>query len=209
MTSEKKLFSDIMAPRFLGSQLLIASPNMEDPRFARSVVLLGAHDDDHAMGIIINKTLPEVSFSEVLGHIDLETDSSADRFDVYYGGPVQQERGFVVHTLDYKTKSTLEVTPEIGFTGSKEILEKIMADDATSAPSQWFLALGYASWAPTQLEAEISENAWIHCPADKGIVFSDVVADKWTMALAKLGVSSAMLTPDWFAGRDVSQDRLN
>lgn len=200
---------EINAPSFLGSQLLIATPNMSDPRFARSVVLLGAHDEDHAMGIIINKTLPDVKFSEILSYIDVKKETSADHYDVYYGGPVQIERGFVIHSLDYKTNSTLEVTPEIGFTGSKEILASIMAENATEAPSRWFLALGYASWDSTQLEAEIAENAWAHCPADARIVFAEAAADKWSLAFAKLGVSSAMLTPDWFAGRNIDENHLN
>jgi len=201
--------SELNAPSFLGSNLLIATPNMADPRFARSVILLGAHDKDHAMGIIINKTLPDVKFSEILDYIDVKKETSTDQYDVFYGGPIQTERGFVVHSLDYRTKSTLVITPEIGFTGSKEILQSIMAEDATEAPKHWFLALGYASWDSAQLESEIAENTWAHCSADEKIVFADVTTDKWSLAFAKLGVTSAMLTPDWFAGRNSTQDQPN
>ena len=193
---------DENAPRYLGSKLLIAAPHLMDPRFERTVILLGSHDEHHAMGLIVNKTLPDLKFSELLEFIDLPVEPELDHRNVHYGGPVNTDKGLVVHTLDYQTPATLKVTDAIGVTGSKEILKSIASTGATEKPEKWFLALGHAGWSGRQLETEISENAWAHCPADPDIVFSGGSEDAWSNAYSAIGVSSAMLTPDWFAGRD-------
>ena len=187
-------------PRYLGSQLLIATPNMGDPRFEKSVILLGAHDEEHAMGVVVNKTLSDVDFIDVLDSIDLDTSAAFDDVAVHYGGPVQTDRGLVVHSLDYRTSTTLEISAEIGITGSREILEAILGERRSAPPEKWFLALGYAGWGEGQLESEIASNAWAHCPATSDIVFADDHETKWSLALESIGVSPAMLTPDWFGG---------
>ncbi|MEM9705362.1 MAG: YqgE/AlgH family protein [Pseudomonadota bacterium] len=181
----------------LTGQLLIAMPNMGDQRFDRSVVLMCSHAADHAMGVIINKTLDGAGFGELLDQLSLEAPEHIAAQPVHYGGPVQQDRGLVIHSLDYQSANTLVVNDEIGVTGTRDILSDIASGGAT--PRSYFLTLGHAGWAPGQLEDEIASNAWAHVDADRDLVFSD--DDIWKNALERLGVTGAMLSPEWATAR--------
>jgi len=158
---------------FLTGQTLIAMPNMGDPRFERSVILICSHQNDHAMGIVINKTIKEVTIGELLKQLEINADKTLSSSPVFYGGPVQQDQGLVIHTLDYKLDETLIVNDNIGVTGTREILANVASkEDSVPRPDRYLLALGHAGWSGGQLEEEIQMNAWAHCEALEDIVFS-------------------------------------
>jgi putative transcriptional regulator len=187
---------------FLTGQLLIALPNMGDPRFERSVLLICAHDESHAMGIIVNKPLADVEMGELLEQLDIAPPDNIGRRPVYFGGPVQTDRGLVLHSLDYRLDRTMEVCPGVGLTATREILVDIADKGGLRAPpARFILAIGYAGWDAGQLEEEIAVNAWAHCDADEAIVFTSDASAAWTKALARLGVTAAMLSPEWSSPR--------
>ena len=183
---------------FLTGKMLIAMPNMGDPRFERSVVLMVAHDEDHAMGIVINKPLADIELGDLLEQLEIDPREGVGGEPVYYGGPVQTDRGLVLHSLDYSTQQTIEVDAELGVTASKEILVDIGGRDGVNPPPRrHLLAIGHAGWGAGQLESEIAQNAWCHCDADMELIFDAATTDIWKSALKKLGVTSAMLSPEW------------
>lgn len=188
---------------YLQGQMLIAMPNMGDPRFDRSVIFVCAHDEEHAMGVIVNKPLDDIELSELLDQLDITPQPDADQTPVFFGGPVQTERGLVLHTLDYRLEMTLALSENWGLTASRDILIDIAGDEPKRpAPRRYLLAIGHAGWGPGQLEKEISMNAWAHCEPDEQIIFDGASEALWKRALSKLGVTSAMLSPEWAAARD-------
>jgi len=191
---------------YLTGQLLIAMPNMGDPRFERSVVLICSHDEDHAMGVILNKQLDEIKFSELLEQLDIDAHEGADETPVLFGGPVQTERGLVIHTLDYRLDKTVEINDEIGLTATRDILVDIGGAEPKQAPPRAFmLAIGHAGWGPGQLEQEMTQNAWLHCDLEEDIIFQGHKIAAWDRALRQLGVTSAMLSPEWAMPRGEDQ----
>lgn len=191
---------------FLAGQMLIAMPNMGDPRFTRSVIFMCAHDEDHAMGVIVNKPLDDVDMSELLAQLEIAPRGDAAATPVFFGGPVQTERGLVLHTLDYQLENTLALNDELGLTASRDILIDIAGASPTrKAPRRFLLAIGHAGWGAGQLEQEIAQNAWAHCDADEDIIFNGAHDAIWKRALSKLGVTSAMLSPEWASARDADQ----
>ncbi|PQA87539.1 YqgE/AlgH family protein [Hyphococcus luteus] len=187
----------------LAGQMLIAMPNMGDPRFDRSVIFLCAHDEEHAMGVIVNKPLDDVALSELLEQLEIAPQDDADETPVFFGGPVQTERGLVLHTLDYEIDATLALGDGLGLTASRDILIDIAGKEPkNAAPRRCLLAIGHAGWGAGQLEKEIAMNAWIHCEPDEDIIFNGAKEDIWKRALEKLGVTSAMLSTEWASARD-------
>lgn len=185
---------------YLDGQLLIAMPGMSDKRFDRSVIYMCAHSEQGAMGIIINKTTPMLSFGELLSQIDLADEDpltppdSLMQMPVLFGGPVDQGRGFVLHTSDYFTDdSSLPVAQNIALTATVDILRAMARGEG---PQRAVLALGYAGWAPGQLENEIQHNGWLTCPADEDLLFSLDFDDRYSAALRKLKIDPAMLSSD-------------
>ena len=177
----------------LTGQLLVAMPQMQDPRFARSVVYLCAHGEDAgAMGIVVNKTIDALTVDELYAHLKIEPAVRANRPQpVHFGGPVDPGRGFVLHSADYREEGTLEVGREFAMTTTLDILRAMGKGEG---PRQCLLALGYAGWGPGQLDAEIQANGWLSVAADADLVFDPDDDSKWTRALAKLGVSPEMLS---------------
>jgi len=177
----------------LCGKLLIAMPGMGDPRFEKSVVFLCAHSEEGAMGLIVNKPMTELSFSELLGQLGIEQAPGARDIRVHFGGPVEHARGFVLHSGDYRTESdsTLRVDTRFGMTATIDILEAIASGNG---PSESLLALGYAGWGPGQLEGEIQDNGWLTCDALPELVFDGVDATKWERALRTLGVDPLLLS---------------
>ena len=161
---------------YLEGQLLIAMPSMGDPRFSRSVIYVCAHSSEGAMGIIINQRAPNISFAELLEQLKIvptedriSLPSAMNAMEVYLGGPVETGRGFVLHSADYfKADSTLPINDSVCLTATIDILRDIAKG---SGPNQALLALGYAGWAPGQLENEIQSNGWLNCPANPELVF--------------------------------------
>ena len=178
----------------LAGQLLVAMPQMQDPRFARSVVYLCAHGGDSgAMGLIINKQLGSLTMGELFAQLDIEPSAVANLRPVHFGGPVEAGRGFVLHTADYREEATLHVDGNISVTATLEVLRAIGKDQG---PRQSLFALGYAGWAPGQLDAEIQANGWLSVAADDEIVFDSDQDRKWNRALAKLGIDLSVLSSD-------------
>jgi putative transcriptional regulator len=182
---------------FLYGKLLIAMPGMSDPRFEKSVIFMCAHSEEGAMGLIINKPIEGLMFRELMAKLDLSVTEETPDTPIMFGGPVQTGRGFVLHSGEYtSTDSTLPVTSEISLTATVEILSAMAQG---KGPEKALLALGYAGWGAGQIENEILANGWIHCDADKAILF-DVEADaKWRGALRKLGANVSGLSAE--AGR--------
>lgn len=178
----------------LTGQLLVAMPQMMDPRFARSVVYICAHSEEAgAMGLVINKLLQELTMDELFTHLKLEPARQRRSNPVFFGGPVEPGRGFVLHTADYKEESTLAVSGEFAVTATLDILRAIGRGEG---PHRSLLALGYAGWAPGQLDAEIQANGWLSVDADAELVFDNDIDGKWQRALGKLGVDLTMLSTD-------------
>lgn len=187
---------------FLAGKLLIAMPNMTDPRFEKSVVLIVSHDERHAMGVVVNKPLADIALGDLLEQLSIDPRAGAGGEPVFYGGPVQTDRGLVVHSLDYTSRQTMAVGPDIGVTASKDILVNIGGAAAKKkAPSKYLLAIGHAGWGAGQLESEIAVNAWCHSDANPALIFGGGAGDLWNAALKSLGVTAAMLSPEWAMAR--------
>ncbi len=183
---------------YLDGHLLIAMPGMQDDRFARTVVYVCAHSQEGAMGIIINKAAPDIAFADLLTQLGIfkdQSDPEAENIEeirIHRGGPVETGRGFVLHSADYFLENaTLPIAGDVCLTATLDILRAIAGG---SGPNEAILALGYAGWEPTQLEAEIQANGWLHGPADAAILFDDDIDSKYNRALAKIGVDPAMLS---------------
>lgn len=178
----------------LQGKLLVAMPGMTDPRFEKTVIVMCAHDAEHAMGVVINKPRDEITLSEVLEHLGLEADEEvADRI-VLDGGPVRQDRGFVLHSEDFAAgDATQTVAPGLRLTATREVLEAVAKEHA---PERFVLALGCAGWGAGQLEDELKHNAWLVVDADNAIIFGDAHEDKWTAAIKSLGFDPAQLMGD-------------
>jgi putative transcriptional regulator len=182
---------------FLEGKLLIAMPSMLDERFAQTVIYMCAHSAKGAMGIVINKPIPGLSFCDLMKQLEIETTSSVSDFPVLYGGPVETGRGFVLHSDDYESPdSTLPVSEDISLTATLDIL-RAMADG--KGPRRALFALGYAGWGPGQVETEFQGNGWLHCEADPTLVFATEPEVKWRAALGRLGIDPLGLSAS--AGR--------
>ncbi len=178
---------------YMSGQLLIAMPNMADPRFARTVIYLCAHSDEGAMGLVINKPMPQITFVDLLEQLEIETEGTIEDQMVHFGGPVESGRGFVLHSGEFQREGTMMVDDAVGLTATIDILRAIAGGEG---PEKHLLALGYAGWGPGQLDGEIQANGWLHAPADEAILFDHDLSTKWERSIAKLGVSPAMLSGD-------------
>lgn len=183
---------------FLTGRLLVAMPSIGDPRFERAVIFLCAHNAEHAMGLTVNRPVEGLSVRTLLKRLGVKSTIRAPSDLVLMGGPVERDRGFVLHTDDYvNPESSVAVTPGVSFTATRDVLEALAGDN--SRPRRSMLALGYAGWDAGQLEREIRENTWLVCDADETLIFGDDHEHKWSQALAKLGISADRLSSE--AGR--------
>jgi putative transcriptional regulator len=177
----------------LTGQLLIAMPAMSTPVFAQSVIYLCAHTDDGAMGIVLTQPLEQPSFDDLLRQLGVEPVPPLRRIRLYNGGPVDNARGFVLHTADWTGDGSLVVDETIALTASLDIL-KAIADGG--GPKRGLLALGYAGWGPGQLDSEMQQNAWLSAPASPDLVFDLNHETKWRRALASLKIDPLLLSGD-------------
>lgn len=176
----------------LSGKLLIAMPGMGDPRFDHSVVFLCAHSPDGAMGLIVNKPVPDLSFDSLAEQLGIVRTDGHREIRVHFGGPVEHSRGFVLHSADYRgSGTTLKVDERFGMTATLDILEAIAGG---RGPEASLLALGYAGWGPGQLEDEIVGNGWLTCDAPPDLVFSEHNEEKWARALGTLDVDPRSLS---------------
>lgn len=176
---------------FLTGQLLIAMPNMADPRFARTVIYVCAHTDEGAMGLVVNKAMPSITFPDLLEQLGIPAGQDLTGLKVHFGGPVESGRGFVLHSTDFVRDGTLRVDDHVALTATIDILRAIAVGEG---PRRHLLALGYAGWGPGQLDSELQANGWLTAPPDDAILFDPDLSTKWERAIAKLGVSPAMLS---------------
>lgn len=184
--------SDAAKTYGLTGQLLIAMPGMGDPRFEKSVVFLCDHSDKGAMGLIVNKPLNEVRFSELVEQLGVDTMGPVPELPIHFGGPVEGGRGFVLHSADYvQNDSTLRVNGSFGMTATLDVVQDIATG---RGPARSIFALGYAGWGPGQLESEIRQNGWLTADAGAEIVFSPDNGGKWAAALKTLGIEAVSLS---------------
>jgi len=176
---------------FLAGRLLIAMPGIGDPRFERTVVYLCAHDAEHAIGLAVNRPVDGLTLDSLFQRIGIEPPLRrlADE-PVLMGGPVERERGFVLHTDDYLLDEvSMPLTAGLALTTTRDVLQAMSGEEA---PRKAMLALARAA-GPGQLEREVRENVWLVCEPDEALIFGDDFDRKWSRALEKLGISAAML----------------
>ncbi len=178
--------------QFLTGHLLVAMPTMADPRFAQSVIYLCAHTSEGAMGLVLNRPVAKPSFAELLRQLKVDPIPPVREIRMYAGGPVENGRGFVLHTADWTGDGSLRVDDGVALTASLDVL-KVIAEG--NGPRECLLALGYAGWGPGQLDREIQDNAWLSVPADEALVFGGGHDTQWRRALAKLNVDPLLLSP--------------
>ena len=170
------------APATFSGQLLVALDELRDPRFFHTVIYMVRHDRDGAMGLVVNRPLGEIPTVELLARLGVHDEGVRGTIRVHYGGPVEAGRGFVLHTADYMTTGSQLVADGVALTGAPEMLESIARG---TGPRRSVFALGYAGWAPGQLEAEIHRGAWATVPSDVELLFGDDQGRKWERALAQ------------------------
>ncbi len=175
----------------LEGQLLLAMPGIGDPRFERSVIFVCSHSAEGAMGLIVNRPFEGLTFRELLDQLEIEVGEPVVDIPIQVGGPVETGRGFVLHSTDFIQDTSLVVTERIALTATVDILKAIAEG---SGPRHRLLLLGYAGWAPGQLEAEIQANGWLTAPADESLIFETPLPDIWPRAMRMLGVDVSMLS---------------
>jgi putative transcriptional regulator len=183
--------SQNMDAGYMTGQLLIAMPQMEDSRFARSLIYVCAHTAEGAMGLVINRAVDNVTFPDLLRQLNIMPGQPSPPDPILFGGPVETGRGFVLHSSDYVRDATLLVDHEVGLTATLDILKDIAAGHG---PRRSLLMLGYAGWGPGQLDAEIQANGWLNTAGDEALIFDHDLETKWDKALAKLGVALSTLS---------------
>jgi len=178
----------------LCGKLLIAMPGMGDPRFDRSVIYLCAHSPEGSMGLIVNKPAPGVTLKDLLTQLKIPQSQESRDVSVHFGGPVENGRGFVLHSAEYvANESTLKVDDQFGMTETLDVLSDMAQG---SGPNQRILALGYSGWGPGQLDGEIHRNGWLTCDASPEIVFGKDDDAKWVAALNSMGIDPLLLSAE-------------
>ena len=179
---------------YLGGRLIIATPAMMDKRFHNTVIYMCVHDAEQAMGIIINRPKPDLKLSSMLPHLNVKGSVTYEDTQVLYGGPVEKERGFVLHSRDFTDpNNSLPLSETLALTTSKSVLSALTK---SNAPKRAVLALGYAGWQAGQLEAEIMRNSWLVAPANEEIIFTGEPRHKWKQALAEIGITPEFLSAE-------------
>ena len=176
----------------LKGHFLVAMPNMLDPNFARSVTYVCEHNEDGAMGLVVN-ALIDISMGDIYEQMQLEYSPDIADQTVLCGGPVQQERGFVLHRQGPKYESTMDITPEIALTASKDIIVDLALN---KGPDDNLVVLGYAGWGGGQLEKEIAENSWLTVPADANILFETPLEHRWNAVMQQYGIDINLMSGD-------------
>lgn len=178
-------------PRFLIGQLLLAMPGMGDPRFDHAAIAMCVHDENGALGIVVNHVYDGLTVRKVLEQLDVDPGSVPEDVPVYAGGPVEPSRGFVLHSLDYNGPATVQVGSAWGLSTSLDILRDIAIGQG---PAKWLLALGYTGWGEGQLDAELTQHGWLNAPAPPELIFDTPFEERWPQAFAALGVDVGQLS---------------
>jgi putative transcriptional regulator len=177
----------------LAGRLLIATPVVQGSCFERAVIYLCAHNESGAMGVIINYPVESMHLNEIFDQIGISAQTAARKFPVHFGGPVEANRGFIVHTGDYKPHESIIHEGGISVTASISILKDLAQG---KGPEQGMLVLGYAGWSRGQLETEIETGSWIVAPASKQLMFDTGNDLKWNLAIASIGIDLGHLSTD-------------
>jgi putative transcriptional regulator len=178
-------------PNWLTGQILVAMPTLQDPRFTQTVIFICAHTEEGAMGVVLNRPLRRVKFGDLLGQLGIEPNPPQREMRLGTGGPVDDNRGFVLHSADWAGEGSLRVSEQYTLTANQEVLQVVAAG---GGPARGLLVLGYAGWDAGQLDEEIRQNAWLSVPADEAIVYDEDYTTKWARALAKLKIDPGMLS---------------
>lgn len=185
---------------YLAGKLLLAMPAMGDPRFHNAVIYMSSHDENGAMGLVINHAVPGMGFKDILKELplesDIEIDPSAISMPIMLGGPVDVGRGFLLHSRDFSDKDTIAVDDSFGVTATLDAIRAVASGDG---PNEKLFILGYAGWSSGQLDEEIQNNSWLITDADPALIFNTPHDEKWKQAISMLGFDPAMLSGD--AGR--------
>lgn len=183
----------------LTGKILIAMPGMRDPRFEQSVILVCAHSEDGAMGLVVNRPMPDVDFTDLLSQLGIDAGEDALDIPVRFGGPVEPGRGFVLHRVARDLQigdNRMRIADDLAMSATRDILEDYARGHG---PQPAMLALGYAGWGPGQLDSEILDNGWLTSDRGDEIIFGTDNAGKWRAALNSLGIDPLHLSPS--AGR--------
>lgn len=186
--NENKIEQEYLTGRFL-----LATPAMGDPRFKNALIYMCSHDELGAMGITVNKSKSGLHISDLLAQIGIKGDVKVADAPVLNGGPVDIDRGFVLHSSDYfKQETSLQLTDTLMLTSTKDVLQALVEEEL--APKKAMLAVGYSGWSPGQLEAEIRLNAWLIIDGSEALIFDENLSAKKQKALDILGISAAALS---------------
>jgi putative transcriptional regulator len=178
----------------LAGKLLVAMPGIGDPRFDQAVILMCMHTSETAMGLIINKPRAELTLGDVLGHLGIEAEPTLASRQVLAGGPVKQDRGYVLHSQDFSAEdATQTVAPGVNLTATRDVLMAMATDHP---PERFVLALGHSNWGAGQLESELAGNAWLVAEPDQAIIFGEAHEGKWTSAIRLLGIEPSQIMGD-------------
>jgi putative transcriptional regulator len=176
---------------FMTGQLLVAMPQMGDPRFNHSVIYVCVHNEEGAMGLIVNRLVRTLTFPDMLLQLGIEPRQQLPLIQVHSGGPVETGRGFVLHSTDYHDDGTMQINDHIGLTATIDILRNLAQGEG---PQHHLLALGYAGWNAGQLDLELQNNTWLTVPPDEKLLFSNNLEQKWHKSFAKIGVDPKLLS---------------
>ena len=174
----------------LAGQILISLPTMQDERFHESVIYICAHSPEGAMGIIINQPIIETKINTIIENEDLKNNVNMDNIPITFGGPVDTKKGFILHTSEFKDKTTLKVDKNIFLTSNINILKSIVKGEG---PKKSLFALGYAGWYAGQLEKELSNNGWLIAPGNSNLIFECDIKNKWNEAMKSIGINPNFL----------------
>jgi len=180
------------APRFLSGQLLLAMPGIGDPRFDRAVIAMCVHDEGGALGIGLGRVIPRLGFHDLLKQLDIAAGDAPD-VPIHLGGPVEPQRGFVLHTPDWGGADSVQVGGRWVLSATLDILKAIAQG---KGPSRWVAALGYAGWGPGQLEAEMARPGWFVTPANDELLYGRDVESRWSAAFRSAGIDARLLTAE-------------
>lgn len=171
---------------FLTGKLLVATPHQQDPEQEQTVVYICGHDEEGAIGLVINKNLSTLNFEHLLKQLEINATHNTPNFVMHYGGPVEETRGFVLHSSDYESNATITVSSEISVTATMDVLREMAKG---RGPKQRLVALGYSGWDNGQLEREIHDNAWLVMDATRDIIFNEPVNSRWKSSYNSLGIN--------------------
>jgi putative transcriptional regulator len=169
----------------LAGQLLVATETLQDPRFARTVIYIVRHDATGAMGLVVNRPVRDLPLAALLRKFGRDDRGASGSVRAHYGGPVEIGQGFILHTAEYATQGTEPVAGDVALTPGPGVLDALGDTARGAGPRKSLFALGYAGWAPAQLEREIEEGAWITVPADEALLFDEDHARKWDRAMSR------------------------